>query len=128
MRNFIFILALAAAPVPTATMTEFYVDPDFAGPVQDGSAANPWTRLDGYPTGAVWTAINNALATGDVTVYFSARAAASETNQISYVAVDLARTNKSAFRLTVDGMSRYNTNDENPSWLVYNGPCKCEVR
>lgn len=107
---------------------DFYIEPDFAGSIQDGSAAHPWTGLDPYPNHPAWTAINNALATSDVTVYFSARNAGSDTNQISYEGVNLARTNTSGNRLIVDGMSKCNTNDTSPAWADYSGSSKTEIR
>ncbi len=63
----------ANAPACAAGVVEFYIDPDFAGAVQNGSAANPWTHLDSTPEAPTWTEINRALATNDVAVYFPAR-------------------------------------------------------
>lgn len=124
-----FTLALVAAALAQAAQpTEFYVDPDYGGAVKNGSAATPWTRLDASPTGAVWAAINGALAAQDVTVYFSARNAADDTNQISTFGVNLARTDTSPHRLTLDGMSKYNANDAAPSWAEYRGSSRLEIR
>jgi hypothetical protein len=108
-----FLLTLVATTTPChgAGPTEFYVDPDFAGPLQDGSASSPWTQLDSAPQGTMWTAINGALASSDVAIYFSAREATRDANQISTSGVNLARTAPSGHRLTLDGMSRYNADD-----------------
>jgi hypothetical protein len=122
---------LAALLVTTASHaagpTEFYVDPDFAGPLQDGSAADPWTRLDAAPQGTVWTTINRALANSDVIVYFSARGADADANQISTYGVSLARTDQSDHRLALDGMSRYNAADGRPRWFPYDGLSRLEI-
>jgi hypothetical protein len=118
----------ADAPARAPGEVEFYVDPDFAGSVQNGSAANPWTQLDSSPTAATWTAINSALATNDVVVYFSARNVARDTNQVSPFGVSLARTDNSNHRLTLDGMSRYNANDARPAWSPYEGSCRLEIQ
>jgi hypothetical protein len=107
---------------------EFFVDPDYAGAVKNGSSSNPWTNLEDNPTGSVWSAINGALVLGDVTVYCSARSASADSNQISRFGVNMCRTNKSAHRLTVDGMSKFNANDSSPSWIAYGGSRKMEVR
>jgi hypothetical protein len=71
--------AMFAANVPARAsgLVTFYVDPDFTGSTQDGSAANPWTHLDSSPTEATWAAINSALATNEVVIFFSARNARS---------------------------------------------------
>jgi len=123
------LLSLLSATTPSHAdgPTEFYVDPDFAGPVRNGSAANPWTRLDSAPQGPTWMAINDALASGDVTIYFSAREAARDANQISTSGVNLARTDPSGHRLTLDGMSRYNADDGQPQWSPYAGPSRLEI-
>jgi parallel beta-helix repeat protein len=122
-----------AAPAPTVPsrapgLTEYYVDPDFAGSLRNGSAANPWTHLGSSPGESRWTAINSALATNDVIIYFSARSAARDTNQISTFGVSLARTDKSNHRLTLDGMSEYNADDIKPSWSRYDGPSRLEIQ
>src|SRR5262249_7760942 len=91
----IFSLLLALSSIGhargTAALTEFYVDPDFAGPVQNGQAATPWSALGGG-SGPAWAAINQALQSGDVTVFFSARQASSDTNETANVELYLYRT------------------------------------
>ncbi len=109
-----------------ASLTEFYVDPDYAGALPDGRPATPWSSLGGSSS-AAWTAINSALNTGDVTIYFSARQAGSDTNQPATWELYLYRTNASSFRLTLDGMSRYNSNDLNPAWSSYFGSSKFQI-
>ncbi len=104
-------------PDPPADATVFYVDPDWAGS-HTGAAVTPWSALSN--TGA-WTAIDAALATGTVTVYFSARAAGSDTNQATVTALNVLRTDTSTHRLTLNGMSFYNSNDSTPSWSAYAG-------
>jgi hypothetical protein len=105
----ILFLLLAISSVghgrTTAALTEFYVDPDFAGSIQDGQAATPWSYLGGGSSTA-WAAINSALDAGDVTIYFSARQAGSDTNETAAWELYLYRTNSSSYRLTLDGMSR----------------------
>ncbi|HVE38287.1 MAG TPA: Ig-like domain-containing protein [Planctomycetota bacterium] len=126
----ILCLLLAVSSVgygrAAATVTEFYVDPDFNGSVQNGQAATPWSTLGGG-SGAAWAAINQALAAGDVTIYFSARQAGSDTNDAATWELYLYRTNTSSTRLTLDGMSRYNTNDLNPSWQSYSGSSRFQI-
>src|SRR5438445_12923181 len=68
-----FLLFAASAGLHAAAI--FYVDSHWTG-AQSGSAAQPWT----YLTSSAWTSINNALASGNVTVYFSALPATSDTD------------------------------------------------
>jgi parallel beta-helix repeat protein len=72
--------------------------------------------------------INQALAHGPVIVYFSAREAREETSEETTAEVNVLRTDKSTHRLTLDGMSRYNTDDTHPSWRDYAGPCKLRIK
>src|SRR5262249_34835360 len=66
-------------------------------------------------------------ATNDVIIYFSARQAGSDTAEHLLVlagqdaVIRVKRTDKSSHRLTLDGMSKYNTNDSSPSWADYTG-------
>ncbi|MFB3882371.1 MAG: right-handed parallel beta-helix repeat-containing protein [Armatimonadota bacterium] len=112
---------------PASSQRAFYVDPDCAGG-GDGSASRPWTALGTSPTNAQWTAINEALAQGPVIVYFSAREAGSDTAEETIAQVNVLRSDKSTNRLTIDGMSKYNADDANPTWVGYAGPCKMRVR
>lgn len=104
-----------------ASQTAFYVDPTFTGGSNDGSATNPWTTASVASGDAVWTALNSALASNDVIVYFSARIVGSDTAEQLTVGMNLWRTDTSTHRLTLDGMSKYNTNDSSGSWVNYTG-------
>src|SRR5439155_26360849 len=53
----------------------FYVDSDWTG-TQSGSASQPWK----YLSSSAWSAINSALGSGNVTVYFSAREASTDSD------------------------------------------------
>jgi len=105
----------------SAKAADFYVDPDWAG-AQSGTEAEPWTDLD-----ASWGTINTALASGPITVYYSAREASADTNQATTTNIDLLRTDGTSNRLTIDGISKYNTNDSTPSWAAYSGSSKCQI-
>jgi hypothetical protein len=108
--------------------TAFYVDPTYTGGGNDGSAAHPWTtELNGSSPTAAWTTINTALASNDVIVYFSARLAGSDTKESQSAELNIWRTDTSMHRLTLDGMSKYNTNDTTGSWLDYAGANKYKI-
>jgi hypothetical protein len=108
--------------VPTSAV--FYVDPDYGESTRNGSASNPWISLASQE----WTVIDAGLAGSDVTVYFSAKNANNDSNQISGYAVNVLRNDNSSHRVTLDGMSKYNANDMNPVWLGSTGPYKLEIR
>jgi hypothetical protein len=110
-----------------STQTSFFVDPTYTGAVRDGSAAHPWTTLSVLSSNPAWAAINAALATNNVIVYFSARQAGSDTPEVSSGEVNLFRTDNSTNRLTMDGMSKYNTNDAAPQWADYTGANKFNI-
>src|SRR5438477_12240239 len=57
--------------------TTFYLDSDWTG-MPNGTASQPWKAL----SLDAWSRINSALASGDVTVYFSAREASSDTDDL----------------------------------------------
>ena len=115
------VLALLASPA--SALTTYYVDPDFGG-TQTGATSNPWTSL----TTSAWATINGRLASDNVTVYFSARKASSDTNQTSTVQIDLnKRSDTSTHTLTLDGMSFYNSNVATPSWVAYSGSSKFQI-
>ncbi len=100
--------------------TDLYVDNDFTGTPRNGTASNPWRSLADTVTNNPWTTINAALASTDVTVYFSAREAAMDTSDVC-CEVTMNRTDSSSHRLTLDGMTKWNTNDSAPSWSDYGG-------
>lgn len=102
--------------------TVFYVDPNWGGQA-NGSASTPWRSLDS----SAWGTINAALASDSVTVYFSARVASSDTDQTTTTPLQILRTNTSSRRLTLDGMSQYNTSDTVPSWLPYSGSSRFRI-
>jgi hypothetical protein len=114
---------------PASSQTAFYVDPTVRGQ-GDGTAEAPWRSFeDGNPRQtAQWNAINRALATNDVIIYFSARQAGSDVAEEIRGAVRVLRTDKSNHRLTLDGMSKSNTNDSTPAWVDYTGPHKMRLR
>lgn len=102
-------------------MATYYVDPDWAG-TKSGTQAEPWAVLN-------WTTINAALAGEDVTVYFSAREAGSDTAEDygTYINIE-SKTADPGYTLTLDGNSYYNTDDETPSWTAYTGTNRCIVQ
>jgi hypothetical protein len=114
---------------PASSQTAFYVDPTSSGP-GDGTAEAPWKSFeDGNPhQTSQWHVINRALASNDVIIYFSARQARSDAAEEIRGAVRVLRTDKSTHRLTLDGMSKYNTNDARPSWGDYTGPHKMRLK
>jgi hypothetical protein len=67
MRTLLSILSVLIILPSIVSATDYYVDPDVSSG-GDGSQANPWTSLGS----SQWNTINNALASDDVTVYFSA--------------------------------------------------------
>src|SRR5690349_20128548 len=90
-------------PVTASAATEFYLDPDVSSGAHDGSPANPWQSLN-------WSQINSALASGDVTVYCSARAASSDTNQVWNATIGItSKTPNPVGTLTFDGHSKWNS-------------------
>lgn len=97
----------------------YFVDPTYEGETKLGSSLNPWTSLTN--TGA-WTEINSALTSGNVTIYFSARNAAGDTDNDLSAKLDItSRTDTSSHILTVDGKTYYNTNTSSPAWSVHTG-------
>lgn len=118
---------VAVRVAPATSQRAFYVDPDCA-PGGDGSASKPWRALVSSPTGAEWSAVNRALTRGPVIIYFSAREARQDVPEETTSEVNVLRTDKSGHRLTLDGMSRYNTDDASPLWRDYAGPCKLRIK
>lgn len=100
MRRLIAILALVLAlATPARADTSYYVD---YGRTSNGSGteASPWKSR----TNIVWATIETALASGNVTIYFSSRATWTD-NQLLQIPVG---TNETTNRLTLDGQSKYN--------------------
>ena len=115
---------------PASSQTEFYVDPTYTGSVETGAAATPWkTLIETDPSSSGrWATINAALAAGPVIIYFSARNAGTDSAEEIVGSIRVRRTDRSTNRLTLDGMSRYNTNDANPSWVDYAGANRMRIR
>jgi hypothetical protein len=127
---------------PASAQRAFYVSPTYRGASSDGSAAHPWKSLldSDQDYEAKWTTILTALATQDVIIYFPARQAGSDTSETLSSAGGRIFVNRpghcsnpntrppcdttGAHRLTLDGMSLYNTNDTTPNWVSYAGTNK----
>ena len=124
-----FVGFLVRLPIVSAATTEFYVDPDYTGlnGTADGSAAKPWAAL-GNGSGTQWTTINNALAGGSATVYFSARETSLDVPEEITKQVLIYRTDTSANQLTLDGESKYNSDDSTPQWSSYSGNSKTRIK
>ncbi len=108
----LILLANCAFSVAVQATTSFYVDPDWGG-TSGGTASHPFSALNA----ASWTAINAALASDDVTIYFSALKANGTTQQSQAWYVHCLRTDYSSHPLTLDGYSKYNSNVTTPNWL-----------
>ena len=106
---------------PAVALTTYYVAPN-STTAHTGAAATPWTDI-----AQGWSTINTTLATDDVTVYFTARKAASDTNETTTSGIALLRTDTSTHRLTLDGMSQYSTSNSAPSWLPYSGASRFQI-
>jgi hypothetical protein len=118
------IFVALTAIVNNAGSAEYYVDPDYAGAAKNGSASNPWNSIGS----SQWSTINADLASGNVTIYFSAREASSDTDDdYGSSEIDLNNKTQDAFTLTFDGRSKYNTNDANPTWQNYSGSSRARV-
>ncbi len=116
----VFLYSVAAA-FATCSPGPCYVDPNWGGTLS-GTQSLPYATL----TAGAWTDINNALALGDVTVYFSARLAGADTDSFNggLATIDLTkRTDGSSHVLTFDGSSFYNTSEVSPSWSAYATAC-----
>lgn len=120
--SLVFLTSMFCVSHAVIAATVYYVDPDWKG-THSGSASAPWTWLDS----SSWGMINAALANDSVTIYFSARAASSDMDQATTSALNIKRTDMSTHRLTLDGMSMYNTNDVSPSWVAYNGSSRFAI-
>jgi hypothetical protein len=114
----LFAVIIFTLACVSSAFAQFYVDPTYSGGTHDGNAATPWLSLS--DSGA-WSTITGGLASNDVTVYFSARLAGSDANETDTHAIDLTNVGTgTSHRLTLDGISKYNTNDASPSWVTYN--------
>lgn len=123
-RRLIAALALlVGSAAPAFAVTDYYLDPDVATGTHVGTQANPFQTQ-----AQMWSVVNPALASGDVRVYCSARAASSDTNQAWAVDIDVTqKTANPIGTLTLDGRSQWNSNDATPNWSAYAGSSKCAV-
>ena len=125
------LIVLTFAAFSARAATTFYLDSDWNG-TQSGTASQPWK----YLSSSAWSSINSALGSGDVTVYFSAREASSDTDDVydtngdgAQDGIDLTlRTDPGSGVLTLDGNSKYNTSDSSPNWVSYSGNSRSRVR
>src|SRR5208283_1438503 len=104
--------------------TTFYVDPAFSG-TRNGSASKPWQSLSDNVSPSPWSSINAALANGPVTVYFSACNTTCTANTVTATALAINRTDTGTNRLTLDGISQYNTSESSPAWVSNVTPAPC---
>lgn len=107
-----------------ASQTKFYVDPTFTGGSNAGTETNPWTSLSMDAPDSKWDSINTALASNHVIIYFSPRIAGSDTQETEAAMLNIWRTDTGTNHLTLDGMSKYNTNETTGSWTTYTGTHK----
>lgn len=120
--SYVLVLLFLCVSSAVSAQTAYYVDPDYTGGTRDGQASTPWQSMADTVTNTPWTVVNTALASDDVTLYFSARNAGSDTAQLGHQ-ITMNRTDTSTHRLTLDGCTKYNTNDSTPSWADYPGAC-----
>jgi|GEM_PF-2436460 len=111
-RAALIISACIAFSVAVEAGKNFYVDPDWAGK-RSGTQAYPFAVLNK----SEWQKINAALASGDVTIYFSALKADGVTQQSKAWFVQCRRTDYGPYRLTLDGYSFYNSSERSANWL-----------
>jgi hypothetical protein len=114
--------------VGQSSSASFYVDPTYTGAVRNGQAATPWKSLGDIINNTPWTVVNAALATQDVTIYFSARNATTNTDDYSGAIIDVNRRVSSTHVLTFNGRSLYNTSDTAPAaWAANTGSSRSRV-
>lgn len=125
LRFWMPILVVLLFALPVHAMTYFYLDPDWTGSTT-GASSTPWTSLDS----SAWATINEALVNDDVTIYFSAREADEDIEEL-YGAPDeidfTGRRTEFGHTLTLNGRSKYNSNNASPSWHNYSGDKKCKI-
>ena len=123
MISTLFILIASVMCASAQAQTVYYVDPDWTG-ATNGTAAEPWTQVRGN---AQWNVIDAALGTGDVIIYFSAREATVDRDQATDINIQFRRASTSNYRVTLDGQSQYNTNDQAPAWQPYTGTSRFTI-
>jgi len=104
--------------------TTYYVDPAFTGS-RNGSASNPWQSLSDNVSPTPWNAINSSLASGPVTVYFTACNTSCTANTVTTSQLMITRTDTGTNELTLDGISKYNTSESAPAWVTNVTPAPC---
>lgn len=127
MKSLVLFVLFVIAGSAVAADSTYYVDGDWTG-AESGTQSEPWQTIN-------WSTVNTSLASGNVTIYLSAREAGSDTDD-SYDNGDADpdvidfdnRTDTSANRLTVSGNEKWNSNDSTPSWSDYTGNSKCRVQ
>jgi hypothetical protein len=90
--------------------TTFFVDPDLQEH-GDGSSAKPWLEAD-------WSAIDAALAIGNVQVMFSALEEDGQAEETWNNPLEIKRTDQGPYRVIFDGISHYNSSDSHPVWSL----------
>lgn len=90
----------------------FWVDPNYSGSTRNGGQTTPWRDTE-----VNWTTIQNALNSGNVTVYFSCANYAGNAEKTSTTRIDIRRGTGTKYRLTIDGNSYFNNSQAAPaSW------------
>jgi hypothetical protein len=119
----IVVMILTCLPRIAEAQTTYYLDPDWTG-TKSGTQSQPFASIN-----AQWSTINTALASGNVTIYLSARDAGSDTDDVLAESVDLtSKTANPTGTLILIGNQFYNTNDSTPSWSAYSGTSKSRVQ
>src|SRR6266481_536240 len=111
-RTGVIISASIAFSVVAVAVKKKYVDPGWAG-AKSGTQSRPFAILDK----SAWHKINAALASDDVTIYFSALKADGVTQQSKPWFIQCRRTDCGTHRLMLDGYSFYNSSETSPDWL-----------
>lgn len=146
LRKFLILLTLLA-PISAFAAGPYYVDSSATGSTKAGTAANPACSL--YNLTTAIRADRAAAGSADIIVYFSARQASTDANEVytgnsgggcstgaSAGQIDLLAllsTTSSTHYLILDGQSKYNTDTTNGtggtgSWADYSGSSKAETR
>lgn len=105
------VFLLVAVPAYAIGPCTFYFDANWTG-THSGTASEPWNAFGSTEK----SAINMALGSGDVYLCFAARLAGSDANSILDIELDLSFRTLNTNRLTLDGISYYNTSEVTPSW------------
>jgi len=128
MKRFLFFplaLALLCASCWGQCSSPCYIDALYTGSGSNGTSTNPFSSIT-----SAWSQINTNLASGAVTVYFSALVPAGNAPETSSAEIDLTqRSNTSTNILTLDGVSKYQTNSNHGTgqgtWAANLTPAPC---